>query len=370
MKRKISLAHVLSIVVGLALVGTAYASCVPVIMEATTEKSDASEKTAAVIEQDGYELTVPPAYQETKTMPVYQALEIDFMTLTDPAWFNLSGVQDGKDKTTIRFKDHAVLGLSQEGLDYNEFANDNFDETDSGAIVRVLWVREWPKHLGEFVLDRKELSGITLAEAQSRAEELIRKLGIDGNEYACVEALDMSLERIQTMGAIWEKAIADGELLTDDCYQSYDYASIPAGEEGYYLRYSPLGIDTFEAGSRRYSVELYINSRGIVYAGIRNPFSRGEVVETPATLMTPDEAIARTAEELGRSLSGSDKVIQSIQQVALTYEAVRAENKSDGMVFVPVWVVLYKDEEALRNDTNAYALINAVDGSLIEASIR
>ena len=345
-------------------------SCVPVIMETSTEKPDASEKTAAVIEQDGYELNVPSMYQETKTMPVYQALEIDFTAMTDPAWLNQSGVQDGTDKTYIRFRDHAALGLSQEGLDYNEFANDNFDETYSGAIIRVVWVREWPKHRGEFVLDRKELSGITLTEAQSKAEELIRKLGIDVNQYACVEALDMSLERIQAMGAIWEKAIADGELTTDDCYQSYDYASIPAEEEGYYLRYSPLGIDTFEAGSRRYSVELYINSRGIVYAGIRNPYVRGEVVETPTALMTPDEAIARTAEELGRSLSGGDKVIKSIQQVALTYEAVRAENKSDGMVFVPVWAVLYKDEEALRNETNAYALINAVDGSLIEASFR
>ena len=63
---------------------------------------------------------------------------------------------------------------------------------------------------------------------------MMEKLGIACNQYICDEALDMSLERIQTMGAIWEKAIADGKLLVDDDYQPYDYSAIPASEEGYY----------------------------------------------------------------------------------------------------------------------------------------
>ena len=87
------------------------------------------------------------------------------------------------------------------------------------------------------------------------------RLGISGNEYVCTEALDLSWERIQTMGAIWEQAIRDGKLLVDDDYQPYDYSAIPVSEEGYFLKYSPLGVDTAPAGGR-YSAVFYVNSRG------------------------------------------------------------------------------------------------------------
>ena len=158
--------------------------------------------------------------------------------------------------------------------------------------------------------------------------------------YVCTEALDLSLDRILRMGSIWEQAIADGTLLADDDYQPYDYSAIPTSEEGYYLAYSPLGVDTSPAGGR-YSAIFFINSRGIVYAAVRNPFTRGETVSVPETLITPDAAITTLTEELGRSLSWNDREIESIQKVALTYEAVRADNKADGMVFVPVWMILY-----------------------------
>ena len=69
-------------------------------------------------------------------------------------------------------------------------------------------------------------------------------------------------------------------------------------------------------------------------------------------------------------MSYYDKTIQSIQKVALTYEAVRAENKADGMVFVPVWLIRYQDESAVKREYSCYALFNAVDGTLIDASFR
>ena len=126
-------------------------------------------------------------------------------------------------------------------------------------------------------------------------------------------------------------------------------------------------MDTSPAGGR-YSDVLFINSRGIVYAAVRNPFTRGETVSVPETLITPDAAITTLTEELGRSLSWNDREIKSIQEVALTYEAVQADNKADGMVFVPVWMILYQDSSAAANDTTCYALISAVNGTLIDAS--
>ena len=73
---------------------------------------------------------------------------------------------------------------------------------------------------------------------------------------------------------------------------------------------------------------------------------------------------------MGHSLSRHGEEIKAVQQVALTYEAVRAENKSDGMVFVPTWMILYQDASAVRQNYSCYALINAVDGTLIDATFQ
>ncbi len=350
-------------------------SCVPIVLNPSNEKTETSPVT--VIEQDGYELVVPEAYRETGMLPVYRAVEADFTKNVNPEWFNGTGAKDSADTMDIRLKDdrdvlfadNARLSLSPEALFYNEYADEAYADSDSGVIVEIIWVRKWENHRGEFTLEKTELSGITLADAQAQAEEMMEKLGIACNQYVCDEALDMSLERIQTMGAIWEKAIVDGELLVDDDYQPYDYSAIPASEEGYYLHYSPLGVDASAAGGR-YSAAFYVNSRGIVYANIRNWFNRGEIIGTPERLITPDAAIKRLTEELGRSLSRYDKEIKSIQRVALTYEAVRADNKADGMVFAPVWMILYQDPSAARQNYSCYALINAVDGTLIDASFQ
>lgn len=350
-------------------------SCVPTVLNPFGEKTETSLVT--VVEQDGYALMVPEAYRETGTLPVYRAVEADFTKTVNPEWINGTGAKDGGDTIDIRLKDdrdvlfanHARLYLSPEALFYKEYADDAYADSDSGVIVEIMWVREWKNYRGEFTLEKTELSGITLAEAQTQAEELMEKLGIACNQYICDEALDMSLERIQTMGAIWEKAIVDGELLVDDDYQPYNYSAISASEEGYYLHYSPLGVETTAAGGR-YGAIFYVNSRGIVYANVRNWFNRGELVSMPESLITPDAAIQKLAEELGRSLSWYDKEIKSIQQAALTYEAVRADNKADGMVFVPAWMILYQDTSAVRQNYSCYALINAVDGTLIDASFQ
>lgn len=342
-------------------------SCVPVFMTEPTTVAPAQPVT--IENRDGYELITPRAYQETGTLPVYRAEKMDFTAVVDPAWFNQTGIASGAGTEEIRFADHAILNPSPEALFYYEFTDDSYTEAPSNVIVERAWVRDWEGHRGEFSLEKTELTGITLAEAQTAAEDMMARLGITGNEYVCTEALDLNWERIQTMGAIWEQAIRDGKLLVDDDYQPYDYSAIPVSEEGYFLKYSPLGVDTAPAGGR-YSAVFYVNSRGIVYAAVRNEFTRGEAVSMPEALITPDAAITTLTEELGRSLSWNDRGIRSIQQVVLTWEAVRADNRADGMVFVPVWMILYQDDQAARQNYTNYALVNAVNGALIDASFR
>ena len=181
--------------------------------------------------------------------------------------------------------------------------------------------------------------------------------------------LDMSLDRIQTMGAIYEKAIVDGELTTNSDRVPYDYSAIPASEEGFYLVYRPAQIDASDAEGR-YGLQFFVNSRGIVFAHLRNQFNMGEPVESQKKLIPHEEAIAKFNKEINQSRYGTDEQTVTILRVILTYEPVRAANAETGMVFVPTRAIVYQDQDASQQGYEQYALINAIDGTLIDASFQ
>ena len=344
-------------------------SCEPVFMNDTRKPSSDHASNVTVLTERGFELITPAEYQASGTMPVYQAIETDFTRDIQPEWFNGTGIAAGAGADFIQFNDHAILSAAPEALFYDEYADSQYSEGYSGAIVRIIWVKDWPDHRGEFDLEKTELTGITLEDAKQQAETIIARLGIDCNQYVCQYALDMSLERIQAMGAIYEKAIVDGELLTDDDWVPYDYSAIPASEEGFYLEYRPAQIDSIDAGGR-YGLQFFVNSRGIVFAHLRNQFNRGERIGTPEKLITHEEAISRFHEEINRSRYGSDEQTIYIRRAVLTYEPVRASGNGNGMVFVPTWAIMYQDQKASLQEFEQYALFNAIDGTLIDASFR
>ena len=61
--------------------------------------------------------------------------------------------------------------------------------------------------------------------------------------------------------------------------------------------------------------------------------------------------------------------VKTIDQATLIYEPIRAENKKDGMVFAPVWQILYTpaDEPDGYSD---WAEFNAVTGVMVDAIFR
>ena len=344
-------------------------SCTPVFMSNPSASPDIATSNVAVLMDSGYELITSAEYQESGTMPVYQAIETDFTKDVLPEWFNTTGILSGAGTDFVEFNDHAVLSSAPEALFYDEYLGETFSEAFSGAITRIIWIRDWANHRGEFKLEKTVLSGITLEEAENQAEKMITLLGLDCNQYVCHDALDMSLERIRTMGAIYEKAIVDGELLTDDDWEPYDYSAIPASEEGFYLVYRPAQIDASDAGGR-YGLQFFVNSRGIVFAHLRNQFNMGEPVESQKKLIPHEEAIAKFNKEINQSRYGTDEQTVTILRVILTYEPVRAANAETGMVFVPTWAIVYQDQKASQQGYERYALINAIDGTLIDASFQ
>ena len=84
-------------------------------------------------------------------------------------------------------------------------------------------------------------------------------------------------------------------------------------------------------------------------------------MDTPAELISPDEAAARFYEEL--AASESRRTADSLDKISLTYMPVSAKNKKDGMVFTPTWQISY----TWRGRNRHWAYINAIDGKLIDA---
>ena len=358
----------------------------PVVIQETAVPETSTQVPVEAAQMTGYEILVPSSYQETGTMPVYQAVENDFMTTVQPEWFNQSGIakeEKAKKSSGWTFNDHAEMSVSSEAIWYAEYTDELFDynwkerETYNPDVKPMMMPRQALSqgiaHIASSVyaghddyvqgvtLEREQLTLISLGEAKQIAEALFEKLGLQGYELAW--ALDMNLDRIHTLGEAYNRFWFEGEGYTNSPRQ--DYATATAEDEGYFLYYTPLGVDNISDG--RHQITLFITSRGIVYANIVSTYNRGEEMYTPEKLISPEEAVTLLYAEAAKSRDGIK--VKSIERVALTYVAVRAENKQDGMVFAPVWQVLFK-EEGRGEEYISWAEFNAVNGTMIDAIFR
>ena len=357
----------------------------PVVMAETAQPEKPAQISPEAVQQDGYEILVPPSYQETGTMPVYQAIENNFMKTVQPEWFNQSGIakEDRAQKsTTMTFNDHAELSCHAEGIWYAEYTGELFDYNwrERENVNPNIEPSMFPKlalsqsitdmasgvyfgfgYADGITLEHEQLTLLSLEDAKQTAEELFKKLGIQGYELAW--ALDMNLDRIHTLGEAYNHFWYEGGGYSNSPRQDYITATVE--DEGYCLIFTPLGMTKISDG--RHQATLFITSRGIVYANIVSYYTRGEEAYTPEHLITPEDAVKRLYEEAAKSRDGIQ--VKSIERAALTYVAVRAENKKDGMVFAPVWQILFK-EEGEGEEYTSWAEFNAVNGTLIDAIFR
>ena len=358
----------------------------PVVMAETAQPEKPAQISPETVQQDGYEILVPPSYQETGTMPVYQAIETNFMTSVQPEWFNQSGMaKEERAKKSVRmiFNDHAELSFDAGSIFYAEYMDEMFDynwrERENGnpdieammlpkrALSQDITYMASMIHTGnaDFTkgvsFEHDKLTHLSLEDAEHTAEALFEKLGLQGYELAW--KLDMSLERIRTLGDAYNRFWFEGEGYSNAPRQ--DYSAATAEDEGYFLVYTPLGVDHVSDG--RHQITLFVSSRGIVYANIVSTYNRGEIVYTPEKLISPEEAVTRLYAEAVKSRD--DIKVSSIERVALTYVAIRAENKQDGMVFAPVWQVLFKNE-GRGEEYTSWAEFNAINGTLVDAIFR
>lgn len=357
----------------------------PVVMAETAQPEKPVQLPVEEVQQGGYEILVPPSYQATGTLPVYQAIENNFMKTVQPEWFNQSGIANEdrtKKSTTMTFNDHAELSCYAEGIWYAENTGELFDynwrereNVNPDIEPMMLPKRALSQSIADMAsgvyfgfgyaegitLEHEQLTLLSLEDAKQTAEELFKKLGIQGFELAW--ALDMNLDRIHTLGEAYNHFWYEGGGYSNSPRQDYTTATVE--DEGYCLIFTPLGMTKISDG--RHQATLFITSRGIVYANIASYYTRGEEAYTPEKLISPEEAVTRLYGEAAQSRDGIQ--VKSIERAALTYVVVRAENKQDGMVFSPAWQILFR-EEGVEEEYASWAEFNAVNGTLIDAIFR
>ena len=355
----------------------------PARMETTKEpETDAAPLRVA---EGEYEIVTPEDYQRDGTLPVYRAEAMDFTSKIAPAWFNASGVAEKHGNTGVRFTDCAELSWSREGVWYSEYTEEMFDynakkrENGNPDIVPMMGAVPALSNgimniasnvffgVGDIgsgaTLEKTQLTDISLEEAQMTLEALLDKLGLSGRGYECGYALDMSVERIKTLGEAYNRFWFDGEGYTNS--PRLDYSKATAADEGYFLFYSPGGLRSVSGG--RYQVSAYVTAGGVRALNLRSDFVRGDKLYTPDQLISPQEAVEKLAEEAAKSRYTEMQAV-AVERVTLGYTAARAQNPEDGMVFVPMWQIAYRDAEGENQGYSLYAEVSAVDGTLIDAS--
>jgi len=349
----------------------------------TPAATEAPVASAAPVDNIATEMKVivPDAYTANGTLPVYEATERDFSQAMDYTWFNQSGVAKEVLDTrhiggSVDFNDEGHLDWGSYYLYYYTFDGTyeavgeledgtKFTETlpKSALVMDVGSIASWmvmgfPGTDEVYTLEHTQLSTISLDEAKAQAEALMAKLGMTG--YTCTTALDMGVDRIHMMGAMWNAALDSGAMYTNAF--RHDYSTATTADEGYYLCYHKFGNDGDIAG--QFEAVFYVTADGIKSINLRDAYEQGDVIHTPAKLVDASIVAAALPGEMADSRYSEE--LKQITRATLTWMPVRAD-KGDGMVMTPVWVLSYLDAEGEQQGYEGWAVFDAIDGSLIDS---
>lgn len=340
--------------------------------------------TVEVSATEPLQVIVPDEYTQTGTLPVYEAAPRNFEGKLDYSWFNQSGI--AKDEPypkhtggMVIFNDEAQLDWSEQTIFYNTY-DGTYEATsivvegrEEKTVTETLKKRTmtseacslagwmtfgFPGTDEVYSLERTELTNITLDQAKAKVEVLLAKLDMSG--YTCTTALDMSLERIQTMGNEMNRQIDLGNLFTNNF--RYDYMTATVENEGYYLRYHKYGTEGDVAGL--FEATFYVTADGVMEINLRDYYVPGDILTTPEKLLDVETVAERLPEEMAKSRW--PETLVEIRQAELTWMPVRAEKGAD-MVMSPVWMLSYVSDDGEQEGYTGWAAFSAIDGTLVDA---
>ena len=321
--------------------------------------------------------------------PIYKATartqeEANFFDKVDPEWFNQSG--QAKYESTSRrarsdlftFADGAQLDIDTSYISYIEYDGEHYmiygedPEHPGGPFARPSFASEIGyvafDQLVEAIyhpsaavpsLEKTELSGVNLAQAEAAVEAMLNKLGLKG--YERTYALDMSTERIREWGSAY---VEEHKTYYNIYDRYYDFSAATEADEGYYLIYTQT-LNGLPVGNPDGTENAcaFVNASGIVTFELRNSYAIGDVYSTPEKLLSEEEI--RKCFEADNDRRIKDHFFEpTYVKATLKYAPMRAPEKKDGMVMAPAWYIEYTFVDGSSTE-EGWAWYSAVDGKLI-----
>lgn len=330
---------------------------------------------------NGVQIIAPDGYQIGDALPVYKAQlrteeNTAFFSL-DPAAFNTSGITQHFTRDTYYreenyvFSDEARLRMTSITLEYAEYDGEYtiFYKLDgqspdgphprpafSSDVAELGFSAYW-EHPQE-QLEKIELNGFTLAEAQSLAENLLSQLDLD--DYQLSYALDMTKERIARLGSLNQKIMESANFYTD---KTWDYSAASADDEGFFLLYKKqAGGILVDKGDMYNELRLFVANGQIRYVMVDDLYRATGDSYLAENLLSAEEMIAAFNRDNARR--ERHRISQpKLHTLTLSYMPMRAENAADGMIYAPVWYAEYSFTDTVPRE--GWAWYSALDGTLI-----
>ncbi len=330
---------------------------------------------------NGVQIIAPDGYQIGDALPVYKAQlrteeNTAFFSL-DPAAFNTSGITQHFTRDTYYreenyvFSDEARLRMTSITLEYAEYDGEYtiFYKLDgqspdgphprpafSADVAELGFSAYWEQPQEQ--LEKIELNGFTLAEAQSLAENLLSQLDLD--DYQLSYALDMTKERIARLGSLNQKIMESANFYTD---KTWDYSAASADDEGFFLLYKKqAGGILVDKGDMYNELRLFVANGQIRYVMIDDLYRATGDSYLAENLLSAEEMIAAFSRDNARR--ERHRISQpKLHTLTLSYMPMRAENAADGMIYAPVWYSEYSFTDAVPRE--GWAWYSALDGTLI-----
>lgn len=327
------------------------------------------------------EVTVPDAFVQSGTLPVYELIKRDFADVVQPEWFDGSGVVK-KENLSKRgrydhytFADEDELSVSGEKDGYIYYAaKEGMAQTvyDDGSITRypanertvqaenlamdVFWGYMDDPTGGAPVCE--ELAFVTLDGAYACVEDMLDKLGVTG--YECIWVLGLDAEAIRTLNAQRNTRIETGRLYTSEIY---DFGALTERDEGYALVYRAR-VDGVETWGSFMDLRAFVSGDGLRSFSLSAPYALGDIIMRPDGLITPQEAVALLPASVRKSRVPSlEQQMGAVTRAELIY-SFDPQARGSELRLLPAWRLhlLFADHEE-----EGIAYVSAVDGTVLDA---
>lgn len=333
-------------------------------------------KECEILLPDGYTGALP-VYRATlrseTAVPLFEGLDVSLFNQSgepkfEPALLRKKPLRSG----AYTYPDGAVLTTAPESLRYQEYDGtyvNSLSSAEDGTKMQEELPRSslksaiadlaagarqcWPKLDEQPQLTTETLPGVTLAEAKRQMKSLLEKLGMKDN-YHFVYGLDMTLERIQSLGRNYNEVLSFRTA-------EWDFSLATEDDQGFYVYYEFQwdGVDIQPMDDGQIFASAYFTRSGMHSFILISPAVIGGIYDTPDALVSPETVLTHFEQDnpdREKAVFASPTPLQ----MKLVYTLQRAPRNADGMVLAPAWYVTYEFGDVIPKE--GWVWYSALDG--------